>query len=492
MLFNLSHLLFSSSLSVWLGIACFSYAGTYKVDSGDDVEELLESGKLLPGDVVVWADGEYSDVELNIDKVDGTSEKPIAIRAATRGGVVLRGESQITIGAKWWVIDGFYFDGKSGGPNAYNSVQFRSQGGIGAEHVRMTHCALTDLTCEDESSKWVQIYGRFNTIDHCHFSGKDSKGALITVELGALGKDETAEHRIEMNYFGDIARQEGTDNETIRVGFSGDQDKPAKCLIQRNLFVRCNGENEIISNKSSFNTYYSNTFRACNGALVLRHGHHAHVEGNYFFGDGAKDAGGIRVVDSHHTIINNYMQDLTGETWNAAFSILGGKQKSGGAENGYQAVDKLMVAHNTIVNCKRSIFFNNAKGVRGPRGTFANNLVSGVDGLLITEKLSIEGITWLGNLMHGAEVSGDVKAMATDPLLRFVDGLHRPSVTSPVIDAGVAIPLVLGKDIDGQTRPRTGCDIGADEVTRVGEKVNTAPLNPKDVGVVYIMEERKN
>lgn len=76
----------------------------------------------------------------------------------------------------------------------------------------------------------VKIYGRLNIIDHCHFSGKNSKGALITVELGDLGAEDTAEHRIEWNYFADFATQEGTDNETIRVGFSGDQNKPAKCL----------------------------------------------------------------------------------------------------------------------------------------------------------------------------------------------------------------------------------------------------------------------
>ncbi|MGJ8655930.1 MAG: polysaccharide lyase 6 family protein [Akkermansiaceae bacterium] len=491
MISHFKRLLPLRGLSVWLAISCCAYGAIYEVGSGDEVEELIESGKLLAGDEIVWADGEYADVELNIDKVDGVGGKPITLRAARPGGVVFRGESQLNIGAKWWVIDGFHFDGKTGGVNAYNSVQFRGQGGTGAEHVRLTRCALTDLTCEDESSKWVQIYGRFNTIDHCHFSGKNSKGALITVELGALSEGETAEHRIEMNYFGDVAPQEGTDNETIRVGFSGDQNKPARCVIQRNLFVRCNGENEIISNKSSFNTYYSNTFRACDGALVLRHGHHARVEGNYFFGDGAENAGGIRVVDSHHVILNNYMQDLTGTTWNAAFSILGGKQKSGGAENGYQAVDEILVAHNTMVNCKRSIFFNKAKGARAPSGMFANNLVSGSDGPLITVELSIGGINWLGNLMHGAEVGADVKVISADPQLRLRDGVYRLSVTSPVIGGAVVIPFVVEKDMDGELRPKSGHDIGADEVDGLVGNVATASLRPKDVGVSYLREREE-
>jgi len=475
-------------LPIWAVFLCCSHAANYEVSSGDAFEELTDSGKLRAGDTIVWKDGEYIDVELNIDSVDGLAEKPITMRAATPGGVVLRGESKINIGAKWWVIDGFHFDGKSGGVNAYNSVQFRSQGGKRAEHVRLTRCALTDLTCEDESSKWIQIYGRFNRIDHCHFSGKNSKGALITIELGALDVDETAEHRIEMNYFGNIAPQEGTDNETIRVGFSGDQNKKSKCFIQSNLFVKCNGENEIISNKSSFNTYYSNTFRGCNGALVLRHGHHAHVEGNYFFGDGADNAGGIRIVDSHHTVINNYMQDLTGVTWNSALSIMGGKQKSGGKDNGYQAVDDIMVAHNTIVNCRRSIFLNDAKGTRGPTGIFANNLISSSDGPLITEKLSVNGIKWLSNLMHGAELGAKIEVVDTDPLMKMLGGMYRLSLKSPAIDAAGVIPLVVSKDIDGQIRPDSKLDIGADEATTSRAKAIYKPLNPVDVGVSYLQK----
>lgn len=195
--------------------------------------------------------------------------------------------------------------------------------------------------------------------------------------------DETAERLIQYNHFSDIAFQEGSDNETIRVGFSGDQNKSVRCVVKKNLFVRCNGENEIISCKSSHIRFEANTFHQCNGALVLRHGHHAHVEGNYFFGDGAENSGGVRISDSHHVIVNNYFQDLTGTTWNAALSILGGQEPTGGSGNGYQAVDEITVAHNSFVNCSRSIFLNRAKGNRAPGGVIANNLVvSTVDTLV--------------------------------------------------------------------------------------------------------------
>ena len=317
-------------LALLFAVDCRANAATHYAGSPAEVESLIEAKSLSPGDTVVLADGVYQDMELNIEGVDGTATELITLRAATPGGIALRGESQLRIGAEWWVIEGLAFDSESGGFNSYNPIQFRSQSGKSAQHVRLTNCAMTNLTTDQSTSKWVLIYGRFNTIDHCHFSGKNSKGALVTIELGELGANVAAGHRIEWNYFGDVAPHEGSDNETIRIGYSGDQAKRAECVVKNNYFVRCNGETEVVSNKSSRNSYLANTFRQCDGALVLRHGSHATVEGNYFFGDGAADSGGIRVVDSHHVISNNYLQDLTGLSWNAALSILGGDQPSGG------------------------------------------------------------------------------------------------------------------------------------------------------------------
>ncbi|MDC1206287.1 polysaccharide lyase 6 family protein [Akkermansiaceae bacterium] len=459
---------------------------THHVASAEEIEAIIESGKLSAGDTIVWADGEYADEELKLDNVHGTEAQPITLRAATPGKVILTGESRFSIGVKWWVVEGFHFDAREGKVNSYNAVEFRGSKNIGAENVRLTHCAMTNLVAEESSSKWVLLYGRHNTIDHCHFSGKTSKGALITVELGYLKDDETAGHRIAWNHFTDFAFQEGTDNEVIRLGNSEDQHKPATCLVERNYFFRCDGENEIISNKSSHNTYRSNTFRKCNGALVLRHGHHARVEGNYFFGDGAKDAGGIRVSDSHHVIVNNYLQDLTGTTWNAAFSILGGKKTSGDTSSGYQAVDGITVAHNSIINCARSIFLNKAKGSRAPTGVIANNLVVSSEGPLVIEDLSVEKLEWLGNLFHGAEVKAELVAVGGDPRLKVSNGLLRPDSEGPTIDAAVDLELSVEKDIEGQARGKDGKDIGADEVSGGEGRALFPPLSLGDVGVSFL------
>lgn len=464
-------------------------SATHPLKSGDDLESIIESGKLAPGDVIVWENGEYSDQEVNIIDVHGTEDQPITIRAAKPGGVVLRGESQFCIGANWWIIEGFHFDGGDSKANAYNAVQFRGSNGVGAQHSKLTACAITNLNAEDESSKWVQIYGRHNSIEHCHFSGKKSKGALVTVELGYLEEGETAGHRIASNYFGDFAFQEGSDNETIRVGFSGDQNKPATCIIERNLFYRCDGENEIISNKSSFNIYRHNTFQKCNGALVLRHGHHAQVEGNYFLGDGAENAGGIRISDSHHVIVNNYLHGLSGLTWNAAFSILGGKKPSGGKDNGYQVVEGITVAHNSIINCKRSIFLNKAKGSRAPSGLIANNLIVSSQEPLITAEFSTEKLIWKGNLLHGAKVGAKVPAITADPLLEKVGGRLLPRFPGPATDAAAEIEFAVQSDIAGRTRPETDRDIGSDEISEGAAKLGL--LGATEVGVKYIQSKEE-
>ena len=66
----------------------------------------------------------------------------------------------------------------------------------------------------------------------------------------------------------------------------------ALVTVEHNLFEECDGEIEIISNKSGKNTFRHNTFRRSSGTLTLRHGNWAEVYGNYFLGEGRAEAGG--------------------------------------------------------------------------------------------------------------------------------------------------------------------------------------------------------
>ncbi|MDA7536945.1 hypothetical protein N8568_01965, partial [bacterium] len=193
--------------------------------------------------------------------------------------------------------------------------------------------------------------------------------------------------------------------------------------------------------------------------------------------------------DSHHVIVNNYLQDLTGTTWNAAFSILGGKKTSGDTNSGYQAVDGITVAHNSIINCARSIFLNKAKGSRAPTGVMTNNLVVSNKAPLIVEELSSEKLEWIGNLFHGSEVKPELAAISSNPLLKMSDGLLRPDPEGAAIDAAVDMSSIVENDIEGQVRPKIGKDIGADEVSGGEGKVLFPPLGPTDVGVSFLKGE---
>ena len=59
-------------------------SATHSIKSGDDLEEIIESGTLAPGDVIEWVNGEYSDQELNISGVNGTEKLPITRRFRDR------------------------------------------------------------------------------------------------------------------------------------------------------------------------------------------------------------------------------------------------------------------------------------------------------------------------------------------------------------------------------------------------------------------------
>ncbi len=73
-------------------------------------------------------------------------------------------------------------------------------------------------------------------------------------------------------------------------------------IVENNVFDRCDGEVEIISNKSNGNIYRGNLFLRSRGALTLRHGDDTLVEGNVFRGDGKDFTGGIRVINRNQSL----------------------------------------------------------------------------------------------------------------------------------------------------------------------------------------------
>ena len=139
-------------------------------------------------------------------------------------------------------------------------------------------------------------------------------------------------------------------------------------IVTNNYFYKADGENEIITNKSKNNTYSNNTFRKSRGSLVLRHGSHATVDGNYFLGENEDGTGGIRIVDREHTITNNYIQDcitvIDQAKWNNGITFLGGSTtsadtcESSNTSSGYQKVENINLSNNTIINTNAPLYYN--------------------------------------------------------------------------------------------------------------------------------------
>lgn len=377
---------------------------TYVIDDLDELDDLVET--LAAGDTVILEDGIYSDNDrIKFSPTTATAAMPITFRAETPGGVKFTGGMQMSIGGDHVIIDGFYWQGGYGSSVV---IEFRD-GTDYANYSTIQNCAMDGLAVESPSTgtstkhNWVMLYGTYNTVINCSFMNKASSGNMILVELAYNAfppvEDDEPEinttcdivgHIISNNYFYKYEKIDSNltnagDSETIRIGTSSYQNVDSSVMVSNNYFVEADGENEIITNKSKNNSYINNTFRRSRGSLVLRHGSNATVDGNYFLGENVDGTGGIRIVDSEHTITNNYIQDCITVAdqakWNNGITFLGGSANnavsciSDNNSSDYQKVENIDVSNNTIINTNAPLYYNTDKGATDPTGIFSNNLI---------------------------------------------------------------------------------------------------------------------
>ncbi|WP_405205330.1 chondroitinase-B domain-containing protein [Aquimarina sp. LLG6339-5] len=373
------------------------FATEYTINSINDFNNL----SLSPGDVVIWEDGVYNDDERIVFRANGTSSNPITLKAETPGGVVFNNGLQMDIAGNYLIVEGFHW---KGGYGASNFIQFRN-GTTYAQNSTIRNCVIDGLGVEPGDAaeaeqdgaivkhRWIVLYGNNNSVLHCSFLNKSTAGALVLVELeynAETNRCDIVGHTISNNYFYKYEKMDPSlsnsgDSETIRVGTSEFQNVDCRTTVSNNYFVEADGENEIITNKSDNNIYQNNTFRRCRGSLTLRHGSGATVEGNYFLGENVDGTGGIRIVDSDHTIINNYIQDcitvIDQAKWNNGITFMGGSTNSQddcnstSVSNGYQKSEDITVSNNTIVNTNAPLFFNGDKGTSSNTGNVSNNVI---------------------------------------------------------------------------------------------------------------------
>jgi poly(beta-D-mannuronate) lyase len=411
---------FSSGLLL-LCIANWCAAKTWQINSAQQLKQVCK--QVAPGDEIVWADGSYADQDIKFVPVNkGEKDKPITLRAQTPGKVILTGTSRIHIEGEHLVVDGFDFNGGSI-PSDW-VIRFER----GSRHCRLTQTRIHDKNGDGHKAKWVYIHGRFHEIDHCTFTHKVVEDNLLTVWLDDAKDDQDGKgvgHLIHDNYFAN--RPLGTDSngwEIMRIGDSKTSMMAAHVRVYRNLFEKCDGEIEIISNKSCFNTYENNTFLHCKGQMTLRHGNNCIVRDNVFLGEGHELNSGVRVIGEGHIVEGNYMENLNGELFYGAIVL--NNAFDDGPIHGYWPVKNGVIRNNILINCRSPFDIGvkpeKAQAFVAPTDTLLEgNTVIDPSGLsVITFRQPIQGeLTWKNNRITGMEitqklVSGNNKPLADD------------------------------------------------------------------------------
>lgn len=307
------------------------------------------SSQAKPGVEIVLANGIWTDVKIRFFGM-GTEERPITLRAETPGEVFIEGQSFLHLGGAHLIVEGLYF--KNGYSPSRGIIRYKIGQDSAASNCRVTDCVIDGFTRPNrwENDRWIEFYGKHNQMDHCYIAGKSNDGVTLMVNLDGNENIDNY-HQIVNNYFGPRPRKGGPRGETIRIGGSETSMTPGRVNVSDNYFEACNGEVEIISNKSNYNSFNNNIFYKCEGSLVLRHGNYATVDGNIFIGGNESEFyGGIRVVNTGHWITNNYFYKINGKEFRGPLAIMNGIPRS--SLNRYNQVTDVVVAYNTWVNCK--------------------------------------------------------------------------------------------------------------------------------------------
>ncbi|WP_415668906.1 polysaccharide lyase 6 family protein, partial [Vibrio rarus] len=479
--------------------------------STSELEEAV-STEMAPGTTLCLADGEYSQgLEIKFAG-PGTEDQPIKVAAQNPGKAIINGgEVEVIMGGTYTQLQGFVFDGVE-----FNNqlISTRLATLDLCKHCRITEVSIIDAVTEKDYGILVHIYGQHIWLDHNIISGKTAKNPMISFNRWVDSSwDEATIYEslaqdivVYKNYIANRAPADnklyadGGDNdyEAIRTGLSDTHHYDGNSFVVANLFEQIQGEAEVISNKGSHNVISHNTIRNSYGSLTNRHGHGSTIDNNFIISDDFPLSGGLRIVDGDHSVTNNYIEGARYlSTTHHGGIVLLGSDGAGDSDNGYQQVDNVHLAHNTVVDSVNSLNLDGGGKKMQPRNVFlSNNLVDQAigpvfrsDGRGVPESSSISG-----NIVHGESLSDD-DGIKNSSGFEFTqaylakhsdDGLYRPTDSSPNLDAlsdyekGSFTAVTL--DMDGQARSNTTL-VGADEVS--DETRLFKPLSYADVGPTH-------
>jgi hypothetical protein len=434
---------------------------TFRVSSLSELQSRINSA--IAGDLIILNNGIYtSSATINISR-QGTAQNPITISTDTIGGAEIRGSASFSVNspAAWIVIRGFRLT------HSIGTVQVRA----GTSNIRVTRNVF-QLT---GTGRYLLVSGDDCEIDHNTFQNKSTEGQMLSVH--GPGSSGMAQRTwIHHNLFQNFTSIGGNGGETLQIGLSGRSLTDAHTLVENNLFVNCNGENELISNKSSANIYRYNTIlNSTSGELTLRHGNDCVVHSNFFL-----NTAGLRFFGDDHQIYSNYFEDC-----DPGIQIgNGGTNIPPGELTGHDRPDRVRVSFNTLVNNNRSVIMSSrTNGLGAIDLVFSNNIIQTDSGVILDLNGPTPNATFNGNIVWGSAANGDMPTSGNrrvNPLLSQDSfSIFRLQSTSPAINTSVGSFPEVTIDLDGHTRSGTK-DVGADEFSTA--PVVRRPLTTANVG----------
>jgi poly(beta-D-mannuronate) lyase len=453
------------ALAPLLAAPLLASAATYTVTSFSDLQTRINAA--AAGDTIVVANGTYSaDATLSI-RCAGTATAPITIAAETIGGVEIRGSRGISFSspAAYVTLQGFKLTHAA-------AISIPS----GTRFIRITRNVIELAIPRGSDVSYLNISGDDVEIDRNELRNKSTLGEML--DIAGSGSQVARRLWVHHNYFHDFTSPGGNGAETIRWGLSGLSLSTGDGICEYNLFVRCEGENEMISNKSSGNTYrYNTVLDSPGGEISQRHGDNCRYYGNYM-----RNTQGIRIYGDRHLIFSNYLEN------NSVGINMGngdGDVHAGDALTSHDRPDDNVVVFNTLINNATQYEMGGRTGGLGATNTtFANNvLVGGTNAISISGTAPYTNPTWAGNLIWAAANVGNIPGSGyavTDPLLvADANSVYHLRPDSPAIDTAVGSYPGVTLDLDGQARADPK-DRGADEYSTAA--VVARPLTPADVG----------
>lgn len=446
-------------LSLWISNAQAVLARTIVVASLPELQKAINTA--VAGDVILLKDGVYVSTGDILVKCMGTAAMPVTIAAQNIGAAEITGSGGINIQkpASYVVVRGFKL----------TNAAAKNELGAGTSFCRFTGNIFESAG----EGNYLSIVGNDHQVDHNTFQNKNSMGKFIGVR--GTGKQIAERLWIHHNYFHNFAQQTGNGAEAVQFGLSGFSLSSSNSIFEYNLFENCEGENELLSVKSSAVTVRYNTIRDCKAQLTLRHGNFNKIYGNYF-----SQTPGIRIFGDDHLIYSNYFENCS-----SAINIgNGGAEVADGAPlTSHDRPDRVLIAFNTLINNKSNITLN----PRSPIGlgatdiTIANNLIQGgieaavISGPYLNPK-------WEGNIIYDVKGPGAIPEGACQiinpKLQRNASGVYHLSAASPVLNA-TGNYKEIAFDMDGQPC-KMPLQVGADQPSEAPVKARI--LTPAMVG----------